>query len=697
MPNILPKNTFQGPQNMKNLSIKTQVILLVLSSLTILALITTFISVSDSKSTLIQKSYDQLTMSREIKKHSIVNFFNRKIKDIQLLSESDEIKNLIIDLDFANEMLDIVADEPYPFEDASIQRAIKPHEKYFHRYIKTYDYNDLFVISAKYGHVMYSVAKNPDYGANLLTGKLKNSSLAKVFTAALKNGRPTFIDMTPYAPNKDKPAMFLANPIKDEYGTVNTVLVFQLNSEAITSIMQQRQGYGKTQEDYLVGPDKLMRSDSYLDPKGHSLLASFANPQKGSVNTEASEKALAGNTDTKIVIDYNGNSVLSSFSPIQIGQDFHWAILSEIDEAEVLAIPNKLQTKIIVSSISVLIVIMIIAFIVIKFSIVRPIEYFKETMLQIAQKHDLTILVDTNTPKELSLMGKSFNKLVKELRDLIEISKQGSSENASISHELSTTAIGVGENVEKSSSVIAEATDQATHIKREINLSITDAQKSKKNIIQANTNLQEARDDIIDLTTQVQQSAQVEIELAEKMATLSSDANEVKVVLEVISDIADQTNLLALNAAIEAARAGEHGRGFAVVADEVRKLAERTQKSLTDINATINIIVQAINDVSGQMGTNSEEIQSLSNVAAEVEEKINLSVVIVDDAVKASDKTVNDFEQTGKNVETIVDRVTQINEISANNARNVEEIAAAAEHLNTMTDELHNKLEHFHT
>lgn len=310
---------------------------------------------------------------------------------------------------------------------------------------------------------------------------------------------------------------------------------------------------------------------------------------------------------------------------------------------------------------------------------------------------DLTQKLEVEGKDEIALASQSINRFIEKVRVLISEAKNLSNENSSISHELSSTSLHVGRSVETSMQIVSETSAKANNLKNEMVGGINEAKEGKEELLKANKLLQEANKAILSLTSDIQDSAQTEIELAHKVQQLSSDAAQVKDILVVIGDIADQTNLLALNAAIEAARAGEHGRGFAVVADEVRKLAERTQKSLQEINATINVIVQAIADSSDQMTNNSKKVESLATTATQVESKINNMFTVMTKATIVSDKTAENYLKTGNDIEVMIGNVDKINNISSQNARSVEEIASAAEHLSKMTETLNLKLSEFKT
>ncbi|RVY12702.1 HAMP domain-containing protein [Helicobacter pylori] len=298
---------------------------------------------------------------------------------------------------------------------------------------------------------------------------------------------------------------------------------------------------------------------------------------------------------------------------------------------------------------------------------------------------------------EISQVGRGINLFVENARLIMEEVKGISTLNKTSMDKLVQITQETQKSMKDSSTTLNSVKNKATDIASMMNASIEQSQGLRKRLIETQGLVKESKDAIGDLFSQITESAHTEEELSSKVEQLSRNADDVKSILDIINDIADQTNLLALNAAIEAARAGEHGRGFAVVADEVRNLAGRTQKSLAEINSTIMVIVQEINDVSSQMNLNSQKMERLSDMSKSVQETYEKMSSNLSSVVQDSNQSMDDYAKSGHQIEAMVSDFAGVEKVASKTLADSSDILNIATHVSGTTMNLDKQVNLFKT
>nr|WP_298138946.1 methyl-accepting chemotaxis protein [uncultured Pseudomonas sp.] len=480
----------------------------------------------------------------------------------------------------------------------------------FENFIQTYGYRELKLIASD-GQVIFSALRGEDYQQNLTQAAWRDQPMGRMAQAGL-NERVTLISDLAINPQSGEPSQFLVSPVISD-GVLTAVLMLELPIASLNRVMQTRQGLGEAGETYLVGSDGRLRSDSVrFDAHQVQRSLASADAQMG----EAVARALRGETGRLSEAGLDHQPALKAFVPLSFdGQQ--WALIAEMDQAQATAAVRALMWQIsLLATLTVAAV--LLATWLISRSVMRPLGGEPGYMAALAER----LAAGKLGLPERSAQGQGLMQALHEMADawrtVIEQLRQASSAVDSASGDILDAAGQTSSRLDQQQEaleMVVSAVDQMAATVQEIASSASQSADSSEATRGAFITMQGTlqrmigrQDQLLDGLRQADQVVQ----------TLAGNSQQIASVLEVIRAIAEQTNLLALNAAIEAARAGEQGRGFAVVADEVRNLAMRTRSATEEIVQLIGTLDDSSHQALSSMQGSTEQARALEDETQEV-------------------------------------------------------------------------------
>jgi methyl-accepting chemotaxis protein len=389
-----------------------------------------------------------------------------------------------------------------------------------------------------------------------------------------------------------------------------------------------------------------------------------------------------------------GNPIMGEFDKVssELQAALEPVIAGQVDEAKrelvaSMAAANRVRLWLL-AGIALVIAIAVFGGIWLTRSVVKRLEHISDLMRQMVRSKDLSVEVETDGEDEIAMVGGSFRDLVATLRALMQSMTAGVAQLDQTAGMLASAVTRAASSSEASSESVSSMAAAAEQMSANLNQMRDSSQATLAVVHDASRYSDEGGQVIDSAVVEMQKIAQSVLQVSSSISQLGEQTGRISNIVEVIREVAEQTNLLALNAAIEAARAGEAGRGFAVVADEVRKLAERTSQSTEEIGTMIQAIQHSARSAVGTM----DEAVGLANSGAGLAESAGKAIANIRRSTGDVEKVFSDItlaiaEQSsaGQVIASKVEAVAQATEESRLAAQ---QSAQAAQALGAMSDDM---------
>jgi len=567
---------------------------------------------------------------------------------------------------------------------------------WFRNVLNKHEYYDIFIINAK-GDVVYTVFKELDFATNVMRGQWKDSGLGTLFRE-LKDkpvkDKVAFEDFKPYAPSNNIPAAFIgASILNPSSGEFVGALVYQMPIVRINRLTQVDRKVSKTVEVRLVGEDFLLRNDPNENDKIDPILSE-------KMETESVKLAQAGKSGI-LSEKINGEEVEVEFMPYDaLGKK--WSLIVDIDKIKAFGPIDNLKQMILLVSLGVIALLTLISILYAR-TITQPIKSMMSSMIGLANRDYSTIVPYQARGDELGDMARSVEvfkqnglavqKLEAE-QEVLKLKAVADKKEAMnmLANDFDSRTSGIikslaaaATEMQATAGQMTAASNNTAHASQIVASAATEADSNVQTVAAATEELSASSSEIarqISSVSEKSNRASTEaVRTSEQVGNLNTLADSIGEVIGAIKDIAEQTNLLALNATIEAARAGEAGKGFAVVADEVKKLATETAQKTIQIDERVGKIQAAIRGTVEAVGRIISDVKdidhSTATVASAVEEQNAATAEIGRNVTEASTGT----QEVARNIVDVQRSAEETGEAANNLNQAANELAKIAENL----------------
>ncbi len=463
----------------------------------------------------------------------------------------------------------------------------------FREIVERFHYDELYLVEAKSKAVLYSVNKSPVFATSLDNGAFANSSLAALVKQVSANPNQGWqvSAIAPFSGQFEQLTLFMAAPIfNPQDQQLAGILVAQLPLEKFSHLMSDGQqwqhiGLGQTGDSFL------------LDGSGQVLTHLRQSSQPVPTASQASS-LLQGKPQMNTVISTTGDEYLQRSEQVSIGG--HTVLLiTQQQTSELYQALDSLSQQLWLSSVLTALGLGLLVFALTRhlgLGIARPLEQLSQQLAKAAAQNDLRQQFSRHKDEELSQTSQALQQLFSGLSGLLREVQQTSQQSQALATQNLEFSVQSKAAVYQQKAALTQLDAEASQaaqalqfLQQQITAANADAQLTEQQAQSGETSVKSLNQQIGQLAEQIRHSTA-------SMTVLDQASSDIMQVLETIRGVAEQTNLLALNAAIEAARAGEHGRGFAVVADEVRRLSANTANATAEIQTMLNRLAGSVAD-----------------------------------------------------------------------------------------------------